>query len=87
MNSQTKLRLKQMQVLTPELEAAKLLNEATVTELTGLDRRVRLMLERRNAFPKPIRVTNKIRLYPSTAVLAWLKRYGKNGDAAPESAA
>ncbi len=60
-------------VLTPELESYKLLPCATVTELTGLNRRMRLALERAGTFPKPITLSSKTRLYSAQKVLAWIE--------------
>ena len=56
------------------LREHRLLTEKDVAELTGLTRRQRLKLEKRRAFPMPIRVTKKILLYPSGRVLEWIEQ-------------
>lgn len=59
--------------LDDRLIGYRLLNCRNVTELTGLTRRQRAKLEKRREFPLPIRVTQKIRLYPARSVLAWIE--------------
>jgi predicted DNA-binding transcriptional regulator AlpA len=55
-----------------QLDDHKLLTEKRVAELTGMPRRQRLKLEKRDEFPQPIRVSQKILLYPSRKILAWI---------------
>jgi predicted DNA-binding transcriptional regulator AlpA len=59
--------------LAEPLIGHKLLTDAHVTELTGLDRRHRQQLEAAGEFPLPIRLTQKLRLYPSGEVLGWIQ--------------
>lgn len=51
----------------------RLLTDAAVQELTGLTRKQRLRLEKARQFPLPIRITQKIRLYPSAQVMRWIE--------------
>lgn len=51
----------------------RLLTDAAVQELTGLTRKQRLRLEKARRFPLPIRITQKIRLYPSAQVMRWIE--------------
>lgn len=51
----------------------KLLTDAQTQEMSGLTRRKRRELESKNEFPQPIKVNQKLRLYPSREVLAWVQ--------------
>ncbi len=51
----------------------RLITDAACEELTGLTRKQRLRLEKAQQFPIPIRITNKIRLYPAVQVTRWIE--------------
>lgn len=58
--------------LDENLLANRLLTCKQVEIMTGLARRTRRVMENQQQFPLPIKVSNKIRLYPCKAVMAWI---------------
>jgi predicted DNA-binding transcriptional regulator AlpA len=63
---------KDVNPLDERLYGYRLLTCRHVTELTGMTHRQRAKLEAGGEFPPPIRITQKIRLYPAVAVMAWI---------------
>jgi predicted DNA-binding transcriptional regulator AlpA len=58
----------------------RLITDAACEELTGLTRKQRLRLEKAQQFPLPIRITNKIRLYPAAQVTRWIEQRSAAAD-------